>query len=289
MKLIIQNKNINRFLQGISNNILRFMPGLEAEIKKTDVEYSPSDYISGTIFTSFTLSLFFGFLLFFLNYFLKAKIFIEAFRSGFGIGLGIFFASTFFLIFYIKILSGKKAEEVEKSLIFALKDLLLQVSSGVSLFDAMVNLSKSRYGQVSKEFEKVVQLVNTGMPLEKALERMALETKSEYLKRTVWQLMNTLKAGASLKSAIQTIIIELTSNQREKILGYARELNLWTLLYMLFAVAIPTIGAVMLVILGSFVGFSITKTTFISFIFICFFVQLSLIGLMKTRRPVVQF
>src|SRR3989344_1345744 len=217
MKLIIQNKNINRFLQGISNNILRFMPGLEAEIKKTDVEYSPSDYISGTIFTSFTLSLFFGFLLFFLNYFLKAKIFIEAFRSGFGIGLGIFFASTFFLIFYIKILSGKKAEEVEKSLIFALKDLLLQVSSGVSLFDAMVNLSKSRYGQVSKEFEKVVQLVNTGMPLEKALERMALETKSEYLKRTVWQLMNTLKAGASLKSAIQTIIQELTLNQREKI------------------------------------------------------------------------
>src|SRR3989344_7633394 len=100
MKLIIQNKNINRFLQGISNNILNFMPGLKAEIKKTDVEYSPSDYIGGAIFTSFVLSLFFGFLLFFLNYFLKAKTFIEAFRSGFGIGIGIFFASAFFLIFY---------------------------------------------------------------------------------------------------------------------------------------------------------------------------------------------
>ena len=289
MKIIIINKKVAKALQSISIHLLKFVPGFKEDIQRTDVEEKPADYISGCLFTAFISGCFFFILLFFLNYFINAKTFSEAFRSSLGIGLGIFFLFSFFLIFYIKILAGKKAEQIEKNLIFSLKDLLLQISSSVSLYDAMVNLSKSKYGQVSKEFDKVVRLINTGMPMEEALNRMAKESKSEYLRRTVWQLINTLKAGASLKTAVQTIIAELTLNQRDKIIAYARELNLWTLLYMLFAVAVPTIGAVMLVILGSFVGFSITKTTFVSFIFICFFVQLSLIGLMKARRPIVQF
>ena len=64
---------------------------------------------------------------------------------------------------------------------------------------------------------------------------------------------------------------------------------MWSLIYMLFAVAIPTIGSVMLVILSSFAGMGLGKPFFIVFICICFFIQFVLVGFIKTRRPVVQF
>tara|TARA_Y100000310_G_scaffold343799_1_gene453092 strand:- start:4018 stop:4275 length:258 start_codon:yes stop_codon:yes gene_type:complete len=82
------------------------------------------------------------------------------------------------------------------------------------------------------------------------------------------------------------LIDDLTLDQRNRIKKYAAELNLWSLLYLLFAVAVPTIGATMLVILSSFAGFGVTQGFFIIFISICFIIQLILIGFVKTRRPV---
>jgi len=69
----------------------------------------------------------------FLNYFINAKTFSEAFRSSLGIGLGIFFLFSFFLIFYIKILAGKKAEQIEKE---------------------MKNMSKEDIGKMIDKFKK---------------------------------------------------------------------------------------------------------------------------------------
>jgi flagellar protein FlaJ len=188
---------------------------------------------------------------------------------------------------YPRVLAGKKAEQLDKNLIFALKDLSLQVSSGVSLYNALVNVSNSGYGLVSREFGKAAKSVYAGVPMNTALENMAIESKSEYLRKTIWQLVNTLKAGASLKGALQSIIRDLTSDQRAKISSYAKELGLWSLVYMLFAVAIPTIGATMMIVLSSFAGIGITKGIFILFLAITLVVQYILIGLIRTRRPMV--
>ena len=116
-------------------------------------------------------------------------------------------------------------ELLEKNLIFALKDLLLQVTSGVSLYNGLVNISKSNYGEVSKEFERLAKKINGGVPTERALEELSIETKSDYLKRATWQLTNTIKAGADLKESLKVIIAELTNSQKTKISDYAKELN----------------------------------------------------------------
>ena len=90
-----------------------------------------------------------------------------------------------------------------------------------------------------------------------------------------------------MKSSLQVIITELVKDQRARIEIYAKELNLWSLIYMMFAVAIPSISATMLVILSSFAGFGVTRASFIGFLGITVFIQIALIGLIKTRRPVV--
>ena len=129
--------------------------------------------------------------------------------------------------------------------------------------------------------------MNTGTPVDNALEEMALTSSSEFLRRAVWQLVNTLKAGASLQGALNSIISDLTADQSTRIKDYGRELNLWSLIYMLFAVAVPTMGATLLVILASFAGAGISQEMFIAFIAINFIVQFIIIGFVKSRRPVV--
>ena len=183
----------------------------------------------------------------------------------------------------------KKAEDIDKNLVFAVRDLQLQVSSGVPLYNGLANISDAGYGAVSKEFKRITQTVKTGTPIHVALENMALSTKSEYLKRTIWQLINSIKSGSSLKSALKLIVKDLSADQKSKIKDYAHELNLWNLIYMLFAVAVPTIGAVMLIILSSFAGLGIGKVSFVAFIVTCFIVQYIIIGFIRARRPVVQF
>ncbi len=279
---------LSRPIIGVGTAISKIYPGFEYDLRESDIEETPGKYVAASLITSFLMFIIFFSLMLFLNL-NKAKPWPYSLGIACAYGFAMFFMFLVILMKYPSILARKKAELIDKNLIFALKDLLLNVSSGVSLYNAMVNVAKSNYGEVSKEFEEAVRSINTGTSMEKALEHMASSSKSEYLRKTMWQLVNTMKAGASVKGALKNIIDELTIDQRGKIRNYSQELNLWSLLYMMFAVAIPTIGATMLVILSSFAGFEITPITFISFIVITVLVQLALIGLIKSRRPIVQF
>ena len=280
-------KKITKPFIGLSYIVARLFSGLRYDLKQTDIDLDEGEYIAASLINSFLFFILFFALLFALSFKIQLKEVREALIISLASSLGIFILIMFVLVRYPKIIAGKKAEQIDKNLIFALKDMLLEISSGVSLYNALVNISKAGYGDISTELAKVAQAVNTGTSMEKALEKLAIESKSEYLRRTSWQLINTLKAGASLKGALKSIIDDLTIDQRAKIRDYAHELNLWSLVYMLFAVAIPTIGSTLLVILSSFAAVGLTKASFILFLVLCFIVQYILIGLIKARRPIV--
>lgn len=281
------SRRASKLFSGLSNKLSKLVVGLKYDLKTMDSELNDTEYISRALLNSVVFFLLFFLLLFFLNYTVQGKAINDSIFQGLLYGLAIFALIFFTLIKYPGILAGKKAELIDKYLLFALKDLKLQITSGVTLYNGLVNISKAGYGRASQEFEKVARAVNTGTPVDKALEKMAVESKSEFLRRMTWQLVNTLKAGASLEGALNTLIRDLTMDQRDKIKTYASELNMWVLVYMLFAVAVPTIGATLLVILSSFAGFGITKGFFIFFIILCFIIQIILIGFVKSRRPVV--
>lgn len=280
-------KKLSRIFFGMGGRLSRLVPGIKYDLQETDLGIAEEEYMAYSILNSFFIFIIFFGLLFLLSYRVKENSL--QYSLVLSLALSFCFAIVFLvlLVRYPKITAGKKAEQIDKNLIFALKDLYLQINSGISLYNAMVNIAKEDYGQISIEFGKVAKSVNTGTPVVAALEKMVLKSKSEYLRRTIWQIINTLKAGASLSGALRTIIDDLTIDQKSKIRDYAHELNLWSLIYMLFAVAVPTIGATMLVILTSFAGFGITKGMFVIFIILCFIVQVILIGFVKTRRPLV--
>jgi flagellar protein FlaJ len=289
--LMIIPLNISRHLSkkfvGIGAWFAKFIPGLKYDLAKTDIGLTENEYMAACLLNCFVVFALFSGMLFFLLWFVRVKTFSESLILSLGIGIGLFILFFVLLIRYPKIIAKKKAEQVEKNLVFALKDMLLQVKSGISLYNSLVNISKANYGMVSRNFERVAKQVNSGKPMSKALEELAVTSESSYLRKTVWQLVNTLRAGASLKGALSVIIKQLTIEQKTKIRDYAKELNMWSLMYMIFAVAIPSLGVTMMVILSSFAGTSISEGLFIAFILVCIFIQFVLIGLVKSRRPVV--
>ena len=281
------SKRLSRRFIGLSNFLLKLSPGIEYDLKEsnsdiTDREYSVISYLNAKLW---------GFLIFLLTFliFFRIRNFSLKFSLLYSVIIGFLVLVLMFFVFikYPKILSGKRAELIEKNLVFALKDLSIQITSGVPTYNAFVNVAKSNYGSISKEFENIAKNVNSSVPLSKALEESAIKSGSEYYKKTMWQLINTMRAGASLKGALKTIINELSLDQKTKIKSYAQELNLWSLIYLLFAVAIPTIGLTLIIILSNFAGAGITTGTIISFITLTFIVQFIIIGFIKSRRPII--
>lgn len=282
-------KILSKKMRPLTGLVKRIMPGLDRDIKVLDFDMDTDSYITLVLFNSLLWFFFASSLLFILINVTGARTFLESIY--FGLGLGAFILLLIFAVTlrYPTIESGKKVEDINKNLVFALKDLLLQVSAGMSLYDAFVAVSNSSFGEVSLEFETAAKQIQSGMPMDKALESMALRSNSDYLKRTVWQLVNVLRSGSNFKAALRVVIDDLLHDHKERIKRYGQELNMWSLLFMMFAVAIPTIGSTVMLIMTSFSGASLSKSTFIVFVLMCLAVQYIIIGLIQSRRPQINF
>jgi flagellar protein FlaJ len=202
-------------------------------------------------------------------------------------GAAIFITFLFLFLYYPRILVQKRAGQIDRRLAFALKDLLLQVSSGVCLFNGMTNVSKAGYDEISDEFDKVVREINAGVNEVDALERMGLRTESRFVKKTIWQLVNVMRSGSSVAGALRSVVGSLILFEQKLIRDFTQELNLWSLVYMIFAVIAPTLGTTMLIILSAFGGAGVSKELFIAVLIVSFFAQASIVGFVKNRRPVI--
>jgi flagellar protein FlaJ len=130
-----------------------------------------------------------------------------------------------------------------------------------------------------------VQEINAGMTEATALERLALRTESEFLKKTVWQLVTSLRTGSSVANALQAIVNTLTEYQSRVIKSYAAELNLYILMYLLIAAALPTIGITFMVILSAVGGSEIKEETIFMAVGSALVIQVVMIGFIRTRAP----
>ncbi|MEA2036371.1 MAG: type II secretion system F family protein [Nanoarchaeota archaeon] len=190
-------------------------------------------------------------------------------------------------IAYPKISTNRKVREIEKNLLAALQNILVQLNSGVPLFDILVNISKGGYGGVSKEFSKVVKAINAGKPQIETLENMAAINPSLFFRRAIWQLVNGMKSGANMSNVINEIINLLSEEQILQIQRYGSRLNPLAMFYMLMVVIVPSLGMTSLIILASFISLSEFATKFMFwglYGFVIFF-QIMFMGIIKSKRP----
>jgi flagellar protein FlaJ len=279
-----QISRINRRFIGIGNLLVKLYPTLKYDLRSAGVDVDTRAYAVAALISA----LLWGLVMYAFSYSaLSVRGVSNTAVLSLGPGVLIMLVILMFQFVYPRVLARKVAEKVDRELIFALKDMYIQINSGISLFDAMCNISKSDYGHVSNEFELAVREITAGDSEAKALEKLAMKTKSDYFKKALWQLITAMRSGSSTAGALRSVIDVLIGYQHRMIKNYASELNFWILMFMLVAATIPTLGITLSVILSTFGRAGITPLLFVEFVLASFIVQVVMIGFLKSRRPEV--
>jgi pilus assembly protein TadC len=268
--------------------IANMFPQLETDLKKANISLRAQQYIAQGMLSYLFLAGFLSFVIFYV--FFESGIAIpRAVVGGGGIGFLVFFGIVYLAVKHPAGVAKERSVEIEKYLLYAIRDISLHISSGSTIYDAIREASESNYGEASKELEIVSRKIHLGIPIQKVLHERIEVNDSEFMRKVYWQMINAVEVGTDLRESLKSIIRELDTKQKAHIENYARELSLWSLVYMMFAVAIPTIGLTMMVILASFAGLGLNETSFILFLILSFIFQIGLIWFVKKRRPVVEF
>lgn len=206
-------------------------------------------------------------------------------------GLGLAVAFTLFAItsqrIYPKVYASRKQRTIEKNLIPALEDMLVQLNSGIPLFSIMVNISAASYGELSNEFRKAVKKINAGFPETEVLDELGRKNSSLYFRRTLWQISNGMKAGSDISIVVKDSIKSLNEEQLLQIQTYGSKLNPLVMFYMLISVILPALSVTFLTVISSMVNLSsgVTMGLFFGVFFFVVLIQVTFLGMMKTIRP----
>ncbi len=246
-RLIIR---LARQLKLTGSLISNFFPQLGEDMFHAKIDVAPKEYCA----ISFSSAL--------LNAALLIAIIdiIAAITGGiilayYALALGALFGiiSFFTAITYPKLIAMKRAREIDKEMIPAIRQLLIELRSGVPLFNALVSLT-SDYGELSKEFTTIIEKIDAGIPETDAISEATYKSPSISFKKTFWQISNSLKTGGDISNGLEAVLKELTHEKIETIRKYSQELSPWMMIYMMTAVIMPSLGTTMLIIISKFLA-----------------------------------
>jgi len=257
---------------------------LQQYLSKIDLEITESEYLSICYGSSV-----FSFIIF---YALSSTILVLTKVSlPFLFSFGIAFIFALFVLFsqiiYPKVFDSRRVRNVEKNLIPALEDILVQLNSGIPLFNILINIASSDYGPLSDEFKRAVKKINSGFPQIEVLEELSERNSSNFFKRTLWQISNGMRAGSDISIVIEESIKTLTEEQLLQIQNYGNKLNPLIMFYMVISVIIPALSIAFLTIISSMAGLpeSLTTKLFISVFVFVMIVQIMFLGIIRSTRP----
>ena len=272
-----------RMFYASGSAIAKTRPGLKLALYQAGLDIDPRQFAAVAVFSS----IFFGTMMFSVALGIgivtgALDIFVSIF-----VGLGFGGFVFMYLLTWPNLAGKRKVKELERDILNALQHMLIEIKSGVPLFNAMLGISDG-YGKVSEEFKKIVREINAGTQETQALDKASERNPSLYFRRAIWQLVNALKAGSDVGRALEAIVDNLMKDQLVAIRKYGQELNPYTMMYMMFAVILPSLGITFLIIISSFSGIIIPNLIFPLIIFVLVIFNFFYIGLIKTKRPSIE-
>ncbi|MDI6917030.1 MAG: type II secretion system F family protein [Thermoplasmatales archaeon] len=130
----------------------------------------------------------------------------------------------------------------DQELVYALWAMEVLVSSGVGLESAIQHVAEGGYGSVSREFKKVLKESYGG--LEKSLDMLTHETKSESLKKTFVTISRSLKGETELADSLRTLANRETEKRKARIQRYIEKLTMVSDIFLIVAILVPIIIAI---------------------------------------------
>ncbi len=189
----------------------------------------------------------------------------------------------FFFLNSPKSIIAKRRRELDQEVLFAGRFLLVKVHSGRPLLNALIEGSQS-YGVASKYFKEIVEDINLGTPIEKALDNAVKYSPSDKYRRILFQINTAMKVGIDVSIPLSNVIEEITAEQLTEIQRYGKKLNSLALFYMLLAIVLPSIGMAIFVVVGGLLGLPINRDIFLVVIGTLLLIQVVFISIFKTSR-----
>lgn len=181
----------------------------------------------------------------------------------------------------------RRVRELEKELPYALRHVLIEVKAGISVYHAIVSVSDG-YGEASKEFKRIAKDMNSGVSEIEALERAVVRNPSLEFRRALWQIINALKSGSDVAKTLDSLVDAIVQKQILDVQRYGKELNPYTLMYMMVAIIIPSLGVTFMIVISTFTGTQITQTMFYMILGGLIIFQAMFINMIKAKRPKVK-
>jgi archaeal flagellar protein FlaJ len=263
--------------------IAKGMPDLKLKLKKAGMYYKPEEFIQRTFITAFYMTT-------------GLAISLALILAKFG-GLKsimIVFVPIVFMIFFSYMLKlpdvkiSKKEKGIGREIIFAGRHLIIELESGVPLYNAMINISKN-YEVIGKYFREIVEKVNLGTSMEEALTEAVEYIPSDDFRRLLWQILNSIRTGSNVSESLTSVLEQIAREQTIEVNKYSKKLNPFAMFYMVIAVILPSLGVTMLVVMSSFVEFELSLTILLIIAFFLGFVQFMFLSIIKFSRPSIEF
>lgn len=178
------------------------------------------------------------------------------------------------------------SKNIERDILFAARDMIISLRSGMPLFNAITSISTG-YGDASKEFAKIVERVQLGTPLEDAIDQTVSESRSISFRRIMLQAAVSVRAGADVVSALQSVIDQLSQERIIELRRYGQRLNAIAMFYMLFGIILPSMGIAVITILTTFIAIFSVDITVLEFALVgIVFLQIVFMEMITSSRPV---
>ena len=260
-------------------------PELEVALKKEGVKTSVYDFIKRMLTFAAVFALVIGAV--------SAVVFFELLHTTTNavvlallVAVAVFVTAFRSFLNYPTAKGRSSAKKVERDILFAARDLIIALRSGMPLFNAITSVS-SGYGEASKEFLKIVERVQLGTPLEDAIDQTVAVTKSKSFRKIMLQASVSIRVGADVTAALQSVIDQLSQERIIEMRRYGQRLNAIAMFYMLFGVILPSMGIAVLTILTTFIPIFQVNIRLLEMVVVgIVFLQVVFLQLIRSSRPV---
>jgi len=255
------------------------VPHLRFKLKQAGMNIKPEDFVKQTFLSAFYLTA---------GLFSSITLILVKFEAFTTLLLLLVFPFFALLMFYlIKIPDAKilgRGKDISKEVVFAGRFLIIELESGVPLYNALQNLSKN-YKAIGSYVKEITDKVDLGTSMEDALNEAVELVPSDDLRKMFWQIINSLRTGSDVSRSLLSTVDQIAKRQKIQINEYSKKLNPLAMFYMMIAVIAPSLGMTMLIILSSFVNFTLSLTILLFLAALLGFMQFMFLATIKFSRP----
>lgn len=261
-------------------------PKLRSDLHAAQLTGEPESYVIAFAISSLVWAFLLAAIMFFALYEIQLKELGDSLLLS-AIPFVLFFGVFFILhMLYPSIIAQKLGELTDRKLIHMLRDMWVQSTSGVLLYDILKNVSEGDYGVVSDDLRTAVREISAGERDIVVLEKISTTTRSEAFKRAIWHMTASMRTGVSISIALDSVLSAMTAERYRAVKEYSVMLNFYLLLYLLFAAVVPALTT-FLALISIFGIFTVSFELLIAVVVLSILFQIILIGFMRVGRPEV--